>query len=445
MRPSSPPLLIAALAIEAALLYVVSIGDLRADVPRFWIGIFPIFVLYLLSSLYILRRPAGSIRLILLCGLLFRLTMWWSPPSLSDDIHRYVWDGRVQLADIHPYRYPPEAAEVTHLRDADYEKINHREIPTVYPPLAQLFFRLVCALRPGPQLMKFDLLLCEIGLILLLVAILRQRCQDPRRVLLYAWNPLAIVEIAGSGHVDILGVLLMMLALFYLAGERPMGASAALAGAFLGKLLPAMLLPLFWSHLSPSGSVPPWKRWLSLRPRLPLLWFPLLALLGFLPFLDAGPQLFAGLQTYLRHWQFNGAISTLLALLFERGFPDGDSLMLARGTGIGLLLLTLLWTALRHFEPYRAAFWIMSAYLLLSPTLHPWYLLWILPFLPLFAPPAWILLSGLVLLAYEVLIEYSKTGIWTEQTWVKWAQFAPFFLLLIAYPVYQLYRRRSRA
>jgi hypothetical protein len=445
MRPSSPPLLIAALAIEAAFLYIVSIGDLRTDVPRFWSGIFPIFALYLLSTLYILRRPTGSIRLILLCGLLFRLTMWWSPPSLSDDIHRYVWDGRVQLADINPYRYPPEAEEVAHLRDADYEKINHREIPTVYPPLAQLFFRLVSALRPGPQLMKFDLLLCEIGLILLLVAILRQRSQDPRRVLLYAWNPLAIVEIAGSGHIDVLGVFLMMLALFYLAGERPMRASAALAGAFLGKLLPAMLLPLFWRHLAPPEPASPWKRWFALRPRLPLLWFPLLAFIGFLPFLGAGSQLFSGLQTYLRHWQFNDAIPTLLVLLFEHSLPDYAPHMLARGTGTALLLMTLLWTALRRFEPYRATFWIMSAYLLLSPTLHPWYLLWILPFLPLFAPPAWIFLSGLVLLAYQVLIEYSTTGIWTEQAWVKWAQFAPFFLLLIAYPVYQRYRHRSRA
>jgi len=204
------------------------------------------------------------------------------------------------------------------------------------------------------------------------------------------------------------------------------------------------LLPLFWHHLSPPEPVSPWKRWFALRPRLPLLWFPLLTFLGFLPFIEAGPKLFTGLQIYLRHWQFNDALPSLFAFIFEHSFPGSDPLMLARGLGMALLLLVLLWTALRRYDPYRAAFWTMSAYLLLSPTLHPWYLLWILPFLPLFAPPAWILLSGLVFLAYQVLIEYSKTGIWTEQAWIKWAQFAPFYLLLAAYPVYRLYRQRSK-
>jgi len=441
-RPAWLGLLLCGTIIEACLLVVVAIGDLRAQIPRFWAGIFPAFLAYLLAAVYVLRRPAGSVRLILLLALLFRLTMWWSLPSLSDDIYRYVWDGRVQLAGINPYLYPPAAEEVAHLRDALYPGINHKEISTIYPPLVQLFFRLVCALRPDLGTMKFGLLLCEFGLVLLLVKILAQRRQDPRRVLLYAWNPLPLVEVAGSGHSDALGVLLLMLALYWLAGGRAAPAAWALAGAFLSKFLPVLVLPIFWRQLAPAEEVSVLKRWLHRR-RWSLLWFPAVAVLGFLPYLDAGPQLFAGLRVYLLRWRFNDAAFSLFYGLYLRLAGNGDPLALAKWTCTGALLLTVLWATRRGADPYRAAFWVVGAYLLLSPILHPWYLIWVLPFLPLFAPPAWTLLSGLIFLAYRVLIDYSRSGIWTEQTWVKWAQYGPFYFLLTVYPLYQrLFRYR---
>ena len=445
MRPSSLLLLLIGSGLEAILLILVFVGDLRAQVPHFWAGIFPAFLLYLLAILYICKRPTGSLRLILLFALLFRLTFWWSPPTLSDDIYRYIWDGRVQLTGINPYLYPPQAEELAHLRNELYPGINHKEISTIYPPLSQLFFRLVCALHPGPGLMKFGLLLCEFGLVLLLVAILRQRSQDPRRVLLYAWSPLAIVEVAGSGHSDALGIFLLMLSLYWLAGRCSTAAVWALAASFLGKLFPALVLPLFWRYLAPEGGFSSLRRWFHLRSRRAFIWFPLLTLLGFLPFLDAGPKLFAGLQTYLVKWRFNDAAFALLYDALFHTVGSDHALGIARWLSAGFLLLVALWASVRFADPYRAAFWIMGAYLLLSPTLHPWYLLWILPFLPLFAHPAWILFSGLVFLAYEVLIDYSKTGIWTEQAWVKWAQYGPFYFFLATCSMYRHLTRGRRS
>ena len=86
-------------------------------------------------------------------------------------------------------------------------------------------------------------------------------------------------------------------------------------------------------------------------------------------------------------------------------------------------------------DPLRVLFVILSAFILLSPTLHPWYLLWILPFLPFFPNPAWLCLSGLVILSYEVLGRYVHLGVWEEQVWVRWVEFAPFYLLLVAVPI----------
>jgi alpha-1,6-mannosyltransferase len=428
-------LLLAGIAIEAALLYLVYLGDLRTQIPLFWCGTFAAFAFYLLAAFLVHGRSTGSLRLILLLALAFRLTMWWSPPTLSEDIYRYVWDGRVQMAGINPYRHPPDAAELAPLRDALYPGINHKEIPTIYPPLTQLFFRLVYTLQSGLGMMKFALLMVEYGIVLLLVKILLQQHQDPRRVVLYAWNPLPPIEIAGSGHSDALGVFFLLLALYGLVAARKTAAVWALSAAFLSKLLPVLALPVFWRRMGGHPFHP--------RGRWPLLWFPVLGALGFFLFAGTGIQLFTGLQTYLLKWRFNDA---LFSLVYENiknpdlGWDDA-ALLLTRQIFTGILLLTALWATLRYENPYRAVFVVMGMYLVLSPTLHPWYLLWVLPFLPLFPQPAWVLLSGLIFLAYEVLIGYSMNGIWAEQDWVKWAQYGPFYLLLALAPLQQRWRR----
>jgi len=419
--------LLCGLLIAAACLGLVWLGPLQTQIPRFWALLLPAFLAYLAAAWWVCRRPAGPLWPLLALALLFRLTLLISAPSLSDDVYRYVWDGRVQLAGINPYLYAPDAPEVAHLRDGLYSGINHKDISTIYPPLAQGFFLLVCALHPGLWMMKGALVLVELGLILLLLRILRQRGQDPRRVLLYAWNPLPLIEVAGSGHLDVLAVSLLLLALYWLEAGRRLPAVWAAAGAILAKLLPVLALPLFW-------------RGLRGQRRL-LWWLPLLVGLGFLPYAGAGMQLFAGLEAYLRHWRFNDAFFSLAYQALGQGEP---ALHQAKLLGAGLLGLVALWAWRRAADLYRGAFAVLGAYLLLTPTLHPWYLVWVLPFLALFPSPAWLYLSGAVFLAYEVLGGYSTAGVWEEKPWVLWAQFLPFCLLLLGPPLYRWAQRRAR-
>jgi len=425
---AAPPLLLF-LGIEIALIYIVSLGDLRGQIIHFWYGAGAAFLLYSGAALWVLRRREGSTRFILLAALLFRLTMWNSPATLSDDIYRYIWDGRVQLHGINPYRHAPDAPQLTPLRNELHAQINHREIPTIYPPLAQLFFLAAAAIRQDPATIKLGLLAFDLALCLLLVRLLALRQQDPRRVLLYAWHPLPLVEIAGSGHIDALGTFFLMLALYALVATRKKAAACALAAAFLAKLVPALLLPTFWKASGSARYKPP-RDLLSIDGRLPLLCFPLLCLFGLLPYLGVGSDIVAGLSTYLQHWHFNDLIYSTLRDLLKT--IDPAAALHARWLCTALLLSTVYYAIKNTADPIRAAFWLMGAYTLLSPTLHPWYLLWVLPFMPFFCRWSWILLAALVLLAYEVLIDYSLTGIWSEKTWVKWAQYAPFYLLLAA-------------
>lgn len=418
-------MLLAGAALQGALLYIVGLGDLRTQVPLFWLGLAVAFAAYGVAW-WLLGRSVGGLRLVLGLAVVFRVTMLFSPPSLSDDIYRYVWDGRQQLAGINPYVHPPEDAAVAHLRDGLYQGINNKHIPTIYPPLAQLFFRAVCYVEADLWAMKLGLTLCDLALVCLLVLIFRRRGDDPRRTLIYAWHPLPLVEVAGSGHLDVLGVLCVFLALYWLEGGRRAGAVVALGLGFLVKLLPVLLLPAFWRALGPTGGLAPWLQW---RGRLVLGWFGAVVVVGYLPFADAGGQLFAALQTYVLKWRFNDAFFSVVygALKEPGGEWDDGALQMAKICCALVLVGAVAWSMGRRPDPYDAAFVALGAYLLVSPTLHPWYLLWVMPFLALRPRLAWMLLSGLVFLAYEVLIIYSKSGVWEEKSWVLWVEFGPFY------------------
>ena len=432
-------LILLACAIEACCIYLASLGNLRSQVLQFWTGFFPAFFCYALAAWLVLRRADGSTYFILSAAFVFRLTLWWSPATLSDDIFRYVWDGQVQLAGINPYLYAPSAPEVAHLHEALSQSVNHADISTVYPPLAQIFFRAVCTLNPTPAAMKLALLLCDWGLCLLLAHSLVRRGQDPRRVLLYAWNPLPLIEVAGSGHIDALGILLLFLALHALQLRHLAAAICALTAAFLVKLFPLILMPTFWRRPGDHTL----SAWLDPRPRKALLLFPVLVLVAFLPFANAGTQLIAGLRTYIQHWYFNAAAYSLIH--YSLSPWDGNAHSHARWLCTASFVLFALYTQIRSRDSYRATFITLGAYVLLSPTMHPWYLLWVLPFLPFFPHPAWLLFSGLIVLAYEVLMDYVHTGVWQEKTWVLWAQYAPLYIGLIATAYYRRFIKSNES
>lgn len=428
-----------ALGIELALVYVVSLGDLRTQIHSFWLAVLGLSTLYGIAVLWTLRQKSGSTRTLILFALLFRLTMWHSPVSLSDDIYRYVWDGRVQMAGINPYRYAPEHDALMDLRDsAIFPKINHRQVPTIYPPLAQAFFAVIAAIEESPDSVKMGLIAFDMGLCLLLARFLTLRKMDPRRTLIYAWHPLPLVEVAGSGHIDILGLFFALAALYALALYRQVLAYALLAAATLSKLVPAFLFPFFWQHRGGNASSR-LRALLSLSGRTPFLVFPIMIFLAYIPYVDFDTHTFSGLSTYLHHWHFNDLIYSLLRRMLEAFDP---SAALHARWACAFLLITAIACAVRSTQdPLRAAYWSLGAYVLLSPTLHPWYLLWIMPFMPFFPSAPWLVLSGLVFLAYEVLIDYSLSGVWLEKSWVRWAQYAPFYFLLFSSFAYSRWQK----
>jgi hypothetical protein len=220
---------------------------------HFYVFIFLILSVLYLISIYLLFKhrslwvhSKSILFVILILAVIFRACLLPTDPAvLSKDMYRYIWDGRVQQNGINPYQHPPDADELRELRDNKiYPSLNRKSYPTLYPAGAQIFFRLFHMIV-GESVIGYKSLmtLFDVLTLFVLLALLRVYGFDDTRVLIYAWNPLVIFEIAYSGHLESLTVFWMVLALYLNATHKPMLAVASLAISSAIKLYPALLLP----------------------------------------------------------------------------------------------------------------------------------------------------------------------------------------------------------
>ena len=234
-------------------------------------------------------------------------------------------------------------------------------------------------------------------------------------VAIYFWNPLVIVEGAGQGHIDFAALSLLVVALFYVRLNGYGRAAFALALAALTKLLPILMLPAFWWWAARAGADGKRQIAAMFTPRaliLPVVFIGVFVA-GYLPFWDVGWEVFGSLSTYAGTWEFNSPVYALLKVIGLSG--DWERLVIAV-----CLILAVSMITVSRMPPIRAAYYLVGAFLVLTPTLHPWYVAWIIPFLCFYGNRGWIALSGLIVLAYQVLIRFNTTGEWEEETWVRW-------------------------
>lgn len=435
-RRQTAGLLLLGILLEIACIEIVRIGDLRtalvdlkdllpdllhtANFPRytslllFWLPFTAAFLIYLVGIRQYSRASTGPddrliVGVMIGIGIVCRFTLLFSPPTLSDDIFRYVWDGRMQNQGINPYQYPPDAEEIAPFRDEYHPGINNKHISTIYPPLTEMMFRLIDLIWHHPAAMKVFFMLCDIAIIFLVLSLLRAEKMPSSRVLIYAWNPLIMVEFAGSGHNDTLALALMLAAILALAHRKDLSAMTWLALSFLAKFFAVVLIPAFFRVI---------------RRIKPFWLIPIIIILFYLPYIDAGMQLFHGLRVYGDKWRFNDSIFSIL--VYTTGSLDYAKLIIA-GLFSGVVLIRFVMPP----DTLKSVYWIVGAYLLLTTTFQPWYLVWIMPFLCLYPNRAWIMLTGLAAISYHVVIQFVQTGLWSEEIWIRYVQFIPFYGLLI--------------
>ncbi len=401
------------LCILCSYIWLATRADLRVAIPEM-LGITALVSSLLIVALGLGQR--GQLRwtpfTILLVALLCRIPFLVRPPELSDDLFRYLWDGLQLLHGHNPYTLSPSAS-LTAGSDL-LQRINHPQLVTIYPPMAQWLFAGGALWGGGIFGLKLflgliDLVTC--GLILLLL----RRLEKPAWLaVLYAWQPLPILEIAGSGHIDGAAIALFLAALWLLLllPGRTLGAllsGGCFSAAVLVKLFPLVFFPAVWLLL-------------SRRQRGPFILTGVgTALLLSWPF---WPDLAHGWETlhlYVTSWEFSGFLYRLLHLA-------GISGHLAR-LQLGCLFMICLWLIFfRHLQNHplstrdaadsalRGGYGTALCFLLLTTTLHPWYALYLAMFLPFVTGVSGLILSWSVLLAYRVLIPYTLLGLWQEST-----------------------------
>jgi alpha-1,6-mannosyltransferase len=432
------------------LLSGVAYGALAYTVPRqnfdWLLGLLTVaFVAY--AGLW---RTGLPLRAGLGAALVLRLLWLPALPALSDDYHRFRWDGLLVANGVNPYQYRPDTFTLsenpsktkadTSLEDSvltprfpqhllptavlaqlatEYPLLNSPHYFSVYPPVCQAVFGAAAWLFPTNGratvlLMRLVLLAAEIGTSWLLVSLLRAFGQDARRALLYLLNPLVLVELTGNLHFEALVIFLLLLMLWLLRRGRVAAGGVALGLAVATKFLPLLVLPLLLRRLG-------WRRFLRLTAAMGTT----LAVV-FAPFVS--PELFVNisksLNLYFRSFEFNASVYYVLRTLgqWQTGYNEialiGPALALLTAAG-GLLL------AAREQHPTwptlpRRLLLLLTLYYLLATTVHPWYLTPLVA-LSVFTRFRYALVwSGLAVLSYAAY----RTSAYLENLWLVSLEYA---------------------
>ena len=307
----------------------------------------------LLSRLWNERTtPRRFLTAALLLALAIRAPLAVPRVNSDNDMVRYLWDGRVQTLGYSPYAVIPSDPAMASTHTDETRRMPSLQSPTPYPPGAQLFFWLIVSIRDSTRAMKLALVACDLLTILMLWRWLAVTGRPEWLFVTYAWNPLVILEIAHSGHLDALGALWIVASVYWLARGRTTLASIAYVLAVTTKLLPIVLLPLFWKRVQLRDAFTAGA---------------LLALLYF-AYTRNGVLPFGAVPNVVAHIRFNGPLFRFLAGL---GTPRVAALM-----AVGLGMIVAVWSRWRLDQNDPAAWaWPMAVALVAAPVVYPWYLL----------------------------------------------------------------------
>ncbi len=326
-----------------------------------------------------------------------------------DDMYRYIWEGKILGLGFNPFQLSPDSPALAHFRDSNWALINHPNLPTLYPPVAEAIFALLARIHPTEWLFKsafiaFDVASCLMLRLIILNHEAANAATRSRILAIYFLNPLLVLEIAGRGHFDSLPIFFNLVFFWSLQIEKA-GSPIALALGALSKINSLALLPLLFFRL-------PIKRALA--------WSLALAALIFASFLATG--MFHILGRFTTYFHYN----SMVPFVIEKTLPFFPSVVQRE---IGWFLMAVcaafLFVRLRHASLAQQALGFMGLLLVFSPTLHSWYLLWILPFAALTVSRFWLLLSGTIMITYLVYGRAYVTGQWLEIPWLRLPEFLP--------------------
>lgn len=385
-----------ALLAVGLLVSAAALGSMASVGAAPWLSIALHLILLGLSILSV--RHLG-IRWILPLAILVRLA--FLPMLPAGDLNRYAWEGHIQQSGVNPFTSAPD--QLDHLSTSYSDTVSHPDKTAIYPPLAQVLFRLTATVageHNQPALYKQLALGADILVVVVLWSLLGAMQRRRSWLALYAFNPVILWSFAGEGHLDVF--MLLFIACALLAWQRGWWPLMwlALGAAFQIKYMALFLVPCMLQRRS-------WR------------WAPLWAVTGLLPFLLYGPPfepIFATLKLFSRDFHYNSAIHPALSRLL------GEHWLAARVCAL-LMPIGVLIIRLFRAHPLESGLWVMGWIVICSPTVHLWYLAWVLLFLPLRPSAFWLAVSGSIAITYLNVAFWWETGGWEpigHLGWIVW-------------------------
>jgi len=440
------------LALVGAASLALAIAGPLVERPQLVLGLYLLAGVGWWWSIQRARRNGIPLRLVVVGAIVLRVLALASDLRSSDDVQRIAWEGAVVLEGLSPYAHTPDAPDVAALAARNprlYGSVNHRDVAAAYPPLVQavgVLTALTLRGRDEPELagriVRAAFGLADLLVLVPLVFLLRRRGLPDGLAVVWGWSPLAAFEIAGSGHLEALALAPLLGAWAWSERARSRADHAGAAGLFalavLAKLLPIVLLP-----------------WFLRGPRAVLRAAVVLAVvaLGFAPFLVpafglSGTErgVLGGVSEYAFRWENSGLVHRFVEGAFAlRWSPDlswTDPRRLARAV-LALLWLAWAWrTWRREKDPVRAALDLFGAWIVVTPVLHPWYALWIVPWLAFRDSRAFTWFACAAPLLFVPVVGWQSHGTWVEPAWI-WPALALPLALGLALDAWRMHPRAT--
>ena len=389
---------------------------------------------------------------IFIAAVLLRFMAQFASPALSDDLYRYVWEGRQQHLGRNPFLDAPEKFEAEARDDPVWQGINHREIPAAYPPLCQVYLWVLASFGGDVLFFRSGFALMDLLLVFLIAIWLARMKLDPALSLIYSLCPMVLLELSVEGHNDSLGLVLLVASFILLGpqkgaqerGKKGSTQSILFAGFLLGlsiaaKYLPILLLPWFWRR--------------DKRTLLPCLLAVFLGFVIYFPGFDRVPELFHGLLNFSEKWRHNDSLfhfvyvsceafqEWLKGMGYEGWLSDGWKLdQLARYVMAAIFVAGACFIYRFERDITRVPVVLFGLLFALATTVHPWYLVWVVPFLCRRPSPAlFALIAGvqfsylsLVYAGSAVVTETGERGsFWEGMLFWKLLEYLPFYLFAL--------------
>lgn len=378
-----------------------------------WIGL---SVLYLLYYFIIQKEELNQeiISKLLTAAIVIRILFLFSQPVGSDDVYRYMWDGKTQDAGISPYLYKPVDEKLNSLHsDILPSKMNFQEMKTIYFPLSQWLFYVAYKLSgEAVWAYKLLLLLSELLTLFLLYKILVKLYIAKKYLLLYALAPLPIIQFALDAHLDGFGLPLLLAFIYFYLGDKKIISAIFLGLSFSIKPVGVLILPILF------------LREKKIANKLLLVTIPFIAFgIQFLPYIFSSNPLEAFL-IYTRNWFYNGLVFNLLNSFIHNN-------QTTRFWCSVLLIVTLIPVYFSKKILLDKIYFAVMLLMIFSPVVHPWYISWILILVVLTRKWSGIYFTAATSLTSLTVLNYQLNGVWKDYIAVQIVEYVPVIALLI--------------